>query len=556
MPIHKPDSPKRSSEGQVSRTNEQILQEHNLKNGIADEQRHELIQLLENSGNMALNRLMDQYFASMNQDQDPDWLAQKPPQPELVCGAIPDTIHETCDILGIGGMFAYLNVTYQAHKHGGKHCIITHPRDIFTFSGWTLHPEEDMDQRLIEMFQTKSLFINEVRRILRLSNLPRSLRFKAFRIAYSDMAKLFREDIDELAKNIRVALQYAVLELTDCEKRYARMNLERNVSTLRALEEMGCIGSDPDKHVINMCGRVVYEVPEEAKIDSKAELKREYGLLGKHLSPDEIRSIYGAELKILQDVSADRINAVRYPGGHFLLGHKDTALKLAREKKVSVYEDAVVTKITVDRKTGKFAANMRTTDNEEKTIVANVLLAAFGDYPEDIITVDGISTLFVITTSNANYRIHPTGMGEGGTIHIVPVWIARSKKNGKTLYHHLGKATNGAIMGRNPASRKSLERDKAFLDHLEMHLKRIVPPDSVFIWLAVTECGRPVSAKQGYSLKPLRLPTDCGESTQTGLPLSFVATGGCGLGGNTAIIPEVQQALDRRLAESRKERSS
>jgi hypothetical protein len=57
-----------------------------------------------------------------------------------------------------------------------------------------------------------------------------------------------------------------------------------------------------------------------------------------------------------------------------------------------------------------------------------------------------------------------------------------------------------------------------------------------------------VSARQGYGIKALKpeegarphLPL----SPERNLPGSFVATGGCGLGGNTAIIPEVQRVLD------------
>ncbi|MGA7876033.1 MAG: hypothetical protein WCA08_10240 [Desulfoferrobacter sp.] len=551
MPNHIQKAAQKPSECQNTQTNEQVLQEFNLKNGVTDEQRFEVLQLFQKSGHVALNRLLDQYLASMNQDRNLDWFAQKPPKPELACGPLPGTIHEAYDILGIGGMFAYLNVTYQAYKHGGRHCIISHPQDIFTFSGWTLHPEEDMDQRLIEMFQTKSLFINEAKRIMGISDAPQSLRFKSFRLDYRAMSNLAKKNTKEFLKNIKVALQYALLELTDSENRYARMNLTRNAATLAALEEMGCTGNDPGKHMINMCGRVVYEVSGESKVASKAELKKEFGMLGKHLSIEEIRAIYRADLKIFQDVNAGHIDAVQYPGGHFLLGYKDNALKLARENKVGVHENAVVTRIILDRQIGKFVVNIRTADNEEKTITANVLLTALGDYSEDVITVDGISTLFVITTDNADYRIHPTGMGEGGTIHIVPVWSVRSKSGGKTLYHHLGKATNGAIMGRDPACSKVLRADKSFLAHLEAHLKRIAPPASTFIWLAATECGRPVSAKQGYSVKPLKLPKNCGRSSGGILPLSFAATGGCGLGGNTAIVPEVQEALDRRSVEGR-----
>jgi hypothetical protein len=525
-------------------TNEMIVAEFNQNNGIPEEQRHKTIQVFKSSQRLSVERLIDTYLASMNQDRFADWSALRPSKPEIVHGAVARDTDEVFDILGIGGMFAYLNVLYQAHKHGGKHCIITNPMDIFTFSGWTLHPEEDMDQRLIEMFQTRSLFINELKGFLGLLEPPEHIRYKSFRIDYGQLLNLLREDPKELVKNVKVALQYALLELTDSDKRFAKINLHRNRATLAALEQMGRIGDDPDKDIVNLCGRVVFEVEKEARIAWKHKLKEQFGLLGKKLSIEEVQSIYGAELKILEDIKRGELNAVRYGGGHFITGYKANALKAAKEKGVQVYDNAVVTKIILDRERGRHAVVVRLAGGEQKTIAASTVLMALGDYGEDVITVDGVSTLFAVITQDENYRLCPTGMGEGGTIHVVPVWSMPNRTGANTLYYHLGKATNGAIMGRNPVTPKSLHEDRAFLAHLEASLNKIIPPDSTFIWLAATECGRPVSAKQGYSIYPLQPANECDRHSPSGHPLSFRASGGCGLGGNTAIIPEVQAILD------------
>jgi hypothetical protein len=234
------------------------------------------------------------------------------------------------------------------------------------------------------------------------------------------------------------------------------------------------------------------------------------------------------------------------------MGHRENALKAAKEKNVLVYDDAIASRITVDPEAGKHAVNIRLADGGGKTVIADIVLVALGDYGKDIITVDGVSTLFAIITENSGYRIHPTGMGEGGTIHVAPVWSLEAFKDGKTLYYHLGKATIGAIMGRNPLRPKSLDPDRAFLLHLEANLKRIAPPGATFLWIAATECGRPVSAYQGYSISPLLDQEERGKGPQADHVLNFRATGGCGLGGNTAIIPEVQEILDRRSMHSKK----
>jgi len=530
-------------------TNNDVLNEFNKANGISITQRDNVLELLRQKAPETVSKLISRYFASMGQDREPGWLAQRPSQPEIIPGAVPETADEVVDILGIGGMFAYLNVLYQAHKNGGRHCIVTNPHDIFTFSGWTLHPEEDMDQRLIEMFQTKFLFLNEAKRILGFSDEPRSIRYKSFRIDYRNMLAQVKANPGELIKNLKVALQYTALEFTDAEKRYARANLERNAATIDALKQMGRIGNDPGRDIVNMCGRVVFEVEGEAGVEWKNRLKEQFGLVGKRLTPSEVRAIYGADIKIIDDMNAGRITAFQYPGGHFLTGYRQNALEAAQAKNVLVYDNAVATKIIVDRQAGKHAVSIRLAEGEERTVIADVLLVALGDYADNVITVDGISTLFVIVTDNDRYRIHPTGMGEGGTIHVVPVWSVQSLEKGEKLYYHLGKATNGAIMGRNPGRHKSLYSDRGFLTHLEAHLKRIAAPHSTFVWLAATECGRPVSAKQGYSVHPLRTAKRRGKGSSPHMPMSFKATGGCGLGGNTAIIPEVQKILDRRAAE-------
>ncbi|MDY0042329.1 MAG: hypothetical protein RBS57_18625, partial [Desulforhabdus sp.] len=345
-------------------------------------------------------------------------------------------------------------------------------------------------------------------------------------------------------KNLKVALQYVGLELMDAEKRYARINLQRNNATINALKEMERVGDDPNHDVVNMCGRVVFEVEGEGRSVWKNRLKEQFGLVGKRLTPMEVKAIYGVDIKIIDDMESGRISAFRYPGGHFVTGYRSNALRAAEEKNVLVYDNAVATKIIIDPRTKKHAVSLRLAGGEQKTVIADVLLVALGDYPADVITVDGVSTLFLVITDHDRYRIYPTGMGEGGTIHIVPVWSLQLSEKGKTRYYHLGKATNGAIMGRDPGRSKSLYPDRDFLVHLEAHLKRIVPADATFIWIAATECGRPVSAKQGYTVNPLK-DEERNKEFDLPMPLSFKATGGCGLGGNTAIIPEVQEILDR-----------
>ncbi len=524
--------------------NKDCVSQLNRANGVSETEREAALRLLQGAGNGNLATLIEQYRSAMNQDLSSDWLAQKPAPPEIVRGKVPNDADETVDIMGIGGMFAYLNLLYQAHKHGGRHAVVTNPRDIFSFSGWTVHPEEDMDQRLIDMFRTKSLVANEVRRILGSADGPQSVRYKSFKIDYRSMAAMAEENPRELIKNMKVALRYSLLELTDTDKRYAKMNLQRNSATLRALDEMGLIGDDAGRHVANLCGRVVFEVEGETRIGWKKRLKEQFGIVGRRLTSPEAEEVYGATIGVADDLKAGTMSAVSYPGGHFLVGHRENALNAAREKNVLVYDNAIVTRIVVDPEAEKHAVTIRLAEGREKTMIADVLLVALGEYGKDIITIDGVSTLFVIVTENDRYRIHPTGMGEGGTIHIVPVWSLEARDEGRAVYYHVGKATNGAIMGRDPLRPKSLDPDRQFLLHLEANLKRIAPAGARFFWLAATECGRPVSACQGYSIAPLL--ENAGSNLRPGRPLSFNATGGCGLGGNTAIIPEVQEILDRQ----------
>ena len=113
--------------------------------------------------------------------------------------------------------------------------------------------------------------------------------------------------------------------------------------------------------------------------------------------------------------------------------------------------------------------------------------------------------------------------------------ILKKKENGKNLTYHLGKATNGAVVGRYPRYPKRILKDKDFLLHIETHLKKILPADADLIWITATECGRPVVANQSYRVKSLSLK-----------PLVIDIAGGCGLGGNTSVIPQVQKALDKR----------
>lgn len=515
-----------------------IITAFNLKNGVSAKEREAALRFCLQSAPSAVTALIGNYLAAMDQDRTGDWLNRKPPRPVIVSGRLPSTADATVDVMGIGGLFAYLNVWVHAHRQGGSCCVVTNPHDIFTFSGWTIHPEEDMDQRLIDMFQTWPLLRNELRRLIGLAEGPESLRFKAFKIDYGAALGVLARDPGEFLKIVTVALRYAAYEYTDRRHLHAETNLQRVTATIAALEHMGRIGSDPDTHVVNLCGRVVFEVTAETPVVAKRGLKEKYGLLGKELTPEEVATTYGAEIAMLDEIRQGRIRAVAYRGGSFLAGYRQNALRAMQQLGVVVHDQAIVHTILVDPQSGRHAVTLTTETGKEVTVIADRLLLSLGGYEHGVISVEGISTLFVVRTANERYRIHPTGMGEGGTIHVVPVWTLPCNEEGGRVFYHLGKATDGAVMGRDPRRPKSLANDQAYLLHLQSHLQRIIPADSTLLWLAATECGRPVCAEQHYSIHPLR--------PATGRTPSFEASGGCGLGGNTAVIPEVQAQLRSR----------
>jgi glycine/D-amino acid oxidase-like deaminating enzyme len=536
-------------------TSRDILARFNRENRVPEEKRRAVIELFSNSGPTVLEETIERYVSAMDQDRNSDWHDQRPKRPSVTYETLPEKPHMAFETLGIGGMFATLNVLYHAFKHGGKHCIITHPHDIWTFSGWTLHPEEDMDQRLITMYRTKGLILSEIKRLVSLGEGPKSIRFKSFKIDYHSAIKMLKTNPREFAKLLRINAEYVIYQLTDTQHRWARRNLIRNAATMKALREMNRIGKDPDHDFLNMPGRVVFEVEKEPRILAKEKLKEEFGLQGEALSVSDVMEIFGCRPEIVRDMERNAIRAAFYPGGHFHVGFRQNVMKFARELGVATFEPAVAKAIKIDPVSKRHAVTIGTANGKDRTIIADNLLMSLGDYGKQVITVDGISTLFAIRTQNRGYEIHPTGMGEGGNIHIVPVWKTERHEQGARYCYHLGKGTDGAIVGRNPKERKSLCHDEAFFSHLEAHVKKIMPPDGQLIWLAATECGRPVSARQGYSIKTLQpeqgVLSQLHWSAERSLSRSFVASGGCGLGGNTAIIPEVQRHLDS-LAEKKK----
>ena len=518
----------------------EIVAAFNLRNGVTESAREEVLDLFAGAAPPTVANLIGRYLAAMDRDRGKAGAGRHLPRPRIVSGPLPASADATVDLMGIGGMFAYLNVWYRAHRRAGSYCVATHPRDIFTFSGWTIHPEEDMDQRLIEMFRTRHLLGHELRRLAGRAEGPESLRFKAFKIDYGATLGLPATRPAELLKIVKVALRYVLYEFTDRQHRHAETNLQRNRATLAALEEMGRVGDAPERDLVNLGGRVVFEVTAETPVPAKQRLKEKYNLRGRELTPAEVAAIYGAEIAMLEPIRQGRIRAVLQPGGCFLAGHRDNALAAMRQQGIAVYDRAVVSRIVIEPGSGRHAVTLTTAEGREVTIIASRLLLALGGYGKDIISVDGISTLFVVRTANENYRLHPAGLGEGGTIHAVPVWELERREEGGRVFYHLGKATDGAIMGRDPHRVKSLAKDQDFLLHLESHLKRIIPPDSTFLWLAATECGRPVCAEQHYNISPLR--------PGAGISAGWEAAGGCGLGGNTPIIPEVQDLLQTWLA--------
>ena len=516
-------------------TSADIVTAFNLNNGVSPQEREATLKLIGESAPQAVTTLVDHYLAAMDQDRGGEWPSLKPPRPEIVSGSLPKTADATVQVMGIGGLFAYLNVWHWAHQHGGSACVVTNPHDIFTFSGWTIHPEEDMDQRLIEMFQTWPLLLNELRRLTGLAEDPESLRFKAFKIDYGAAFGLLAKAPREFLKIVQVALRYVAYEFTDRQHRHAETNLQRISATIAALERMGRVGMDPDKDVVNLCGRVVFEVTAEAPVAAKRRLKERYGMLGRELTADEVAATYGGQIGMIDEMRQGRIRAIFHRGGCFLAGHRENALRAMAEQGIVVHDQARVNTIIVDPESGRHAVLLTTGTGQELTVIADRLLLSLGGYGAGVISVDGISTLFWVRTAQAHYRLHPTGLGEGGTIHVVPVWTLEGNEAGARVYYHLGKATDGAIMGRDPRQPKSLAKDLGYLLHFEAHLRRIIPAGSTLMWLAATECGRPVCAEQHYAIRPLL--------AAAGPAPSFEATGGCGLGGNTAVIPEVQAQL-------------
>lgn len=513
---------------------EEIVAAFNRRNGVSESIRRDVLDLFQREGAPPVVALIGRYLAAMDPDGKGKGAGVKPARPRIISGSLPEASDATVELMGIGGMFAYLNVWYRACQHAGRYCVATNPNDIFTFSGWTIHPEEDMDQRLIEMFQTRHLIGNELRRITGLAEGPESLRFKAFKVDYGAALALLAGKPGELLKILGVVLRYILYAFTDRRGEHAETNLQRNRATLAALEEMKRVGNYPEKDLVSLDGRIVFEVTAETPNPEKKRLKEKYGLLGRELSPEDVAAIYG-KVGIIEEIRRGRIRAVAHRGGCFLAGHRDNALRAMRQQGIEVYDRATVRRIIVDPESGRHAVTLTTDKGKEVTVIAARLLLSLGGYEKGIISVDGVSTLFVVRTANENFRLRPTGMGEGGTIHIVPVWTLRCEEDGGILFYHLGKATNGAIMGRDPRLPKPLFKDQDYLTHLEGNLKRIIPADSTFLWLAATECGRPVCAEQHYNIRPLRPAAEN--------PASFEATGGCGLGGNTAVIPEVHGLL-------------
>jgi hypothetical protein len=527
-------------DGAIQMTNETVLYTFNKKNGVSYEKRAEVLDLFSQMAETPVQTLLSASIAAMNQDMTPAWISRKPKRPDISYGPIPTRTDGHFDIIGIGGMFAYLNLLYYASRRKGRHCIVTNPNSIFTSAAWTLHPEEDMDQRLVPMFRTRQLMTNEVLRIFHRNRKPDHPRYRAFKIDYPGALQTLIRNPGEFLKLLKVNLQYIAGEFSRVENRFARINLERNRATIHALEQMGRIGENPDHHILNLTGRIVFELPDEKTLPIKKRLKAEYDLEGRRLSAQQVIERYGTRLGILEQLNNGRQNAVFYKGGYFWAGHRENALDAARDMGAEVYADAAATRIVIDAKSGKSAVTVRY-GTREKTVTARAVLLAAGDYGRDIIPVDGVSTLFAIQTDNSKYRLFPTGIGEGGTVHIVPVASISVREKNVTQYLHLGKATNGAVVGRNSRMPKRVYPDRDLLLHLEHNLKEILPPDGQLIWLTFTACARPVVSGQGYRLD--RYPR--------GAPICFEACGGCGLGGNTSIMPEVQKALERILTTER-----
>jgi hypothetical protein len=343
-------------------------------------------------------------------------MARRPSRPIVARGRLPgDTdTEDEFDIIGVGGMFAYLNLLVHANRRKGRYCIVTHPHDIFTYSAWTLHPEEDMDQRLVSMFQSFSFLKESLKRLMKGPENPESLSFKSFKIDYTALFSLFKTNPSEFFKIVRLALRYFGEELTGPADRYARINLGRNAATVAAFKVLDRIGSEPDRDFLDWTGRLVLGVNGEPVSRVKEELKREFGLEGVRLSPEEVAAAFGAPIPITSEVREGALIARRLPGGHFWAGFKENALDAARGRGVTVYPEAEAMRIVHDAAARKTAVTFREASGEEKTVTGRNLLVALGDYPRGVIPVDGVSVLFVVRTEIRGYRIFPTAMGEGG----------------------------------------------------------------------------------------------------------------------------------------------
>ncbi|MFP4030879.1 MAG: hypothetical protein ACLFTV_04865 [Desulfococcaceae bacterium] len=521
--------------------NRKVLQAMNRKNGVAEPERRAVAERFRAAGGPSLDRIFHQYAASMDGDVRPAWSASRPPEPRFETGPLPEHSDLRVELLGVGGLAAAMNTLYQAHKHRGPCALVTHPHDVWTFAAWTLHPEEDMDQRLVAMYRTFPLLVDELRGFLGLRPGPLRPEYKSFRIDYPALARLMVSDPEAFGNFIRVAGTYVFHEFTDRSLRFARANLARNGATLRAVREMGLMGDRADRDLIHPMGRIVYERPGEPTTAGKVRLKREYGLDALDLPPEAVRRAYGSEVPVMAEVAAGTVRAAGYAGGRFLPGFRENLFAALEARTGTVFEGAVARTIRRDPVTGRHAVVAETGAGETVTVVADHLLLALGRY-DGLIPVDGLSTLFAIRTTDPDYKLFPTGMGEGGNIHIVPAGTARAREGEHGVHYHLGKATNGAVMGRHPLAPKRIGPDIDFWIHLEANLRKLLPPDGRLVWLYAAECGRPVSARQGYTVRPLFEESGGSDSEFIALNIS----GGCGLGANTAILPDVQALLDAR----------
>jgi hypothetical protein len=523
--------------------NRKVLLAMNRKNGVAEPERRAVEARFRAAGGPSLERIFDQYAASMDGDVHPAWTVSRPARPRYEIGPLPENPDLRVDVLGVGGLSAALNTLYQAHKHPGPCALITHPHDVWTFAAWTLHPEEDMDQRLVAMYRTFPLVVDELRGFLGLRPGPEKAAYKSFRIDYPELARLMVAAPGAFGNFLRVAGSYVFHEFTDHSLRFAHANLARNAATLFAVREMGLMGDRPDRDLIHPMGRIVYERPGEPTTPGKVHLKGMYGLDAIDLSPAAVGRAHGGKVPIMAEVAAGTVRAAGYAGGRFLPGFRENLFAALKARDGAVFEGAEARAVRRDPRTGRHAVIARTAAGGTVTVEAEHLLMALGRY-ERLIAVDGISTLFAVRTTDPDYRLFPAGMGEGGNIHIVPAGTVHAREGEHGVHYHLGKATNGAVMGRHPLAPKRIAPDLDFWIHLEVNLRKLLPGDGRLIWLYASECGRPVSARQGYSIRPIFAE----KASASDGPVSLDISGGCGLGANTAVLPDVQALLDARRA--------